>query len=50
MKRLLPVILAILGLAAGTGAGLFLRPAPPDVAADHGGEGAPETGGPSSPA
>ncbi|MCB1369171.1 MAG: flagellar basal body-associated FliL family protein [Rhodobacteraceae bacterium] len=44
MKRLLPVILAILGLAAGTGAGLFLRPAPPDVAADHGGEGAPETG------
>ncbi len=28
MKRLLPVILAILGLAAGTGAGIFLKPAP----------------------
>jgi len=28
MKRLLPVILAVLGLAAGTGAGIFLKPTP----------------------
>jgi len=28
MKRLLPVILAVLGLAAGTGAGIFLKPIP----------------------
>lgn len=42
MKRLLPVILAIFGLAAGTGAGLFLRPEPPE-AAGHGGETPPET-------
>lgn len=45
MKRLLPVILAIFGLAAGTGAGLFLRPAPPEIAADHGGEDAPDAAG-----
>ncbi len=28
MKKLLPVLIAIIGLAAGTAAGMFLRPAP----------------------
>ena len=28
MRRLLPVLLALIGLAAGAGAGFFLRPAP----------------------
>lgn len=34
MKRILPVLIALLGLAAGVGAGLALKPAPePEVAA-----------------
>lgn len=28
MRRLLPILLALIGLAAGVGAGVFLRPAP----------------------
>ncbi len=30
MKKLLPVILAVVGLAIGTGAGMFLKPKPPE--------------------
>jgi flagellar protein FliL len=33
MRRLIPVLLALLGLAAGLGAGFVLRPAPPADAA-----------------
>ena len=37
MRKLLPLLLALLGLAAGGGAGHFLRPAPPaaETAAEH---------------
>jgi flagellar protein FliL len=47
MRKLLPVLLAILGLAAGVGAGLALRPAPdpalePEVAAPEEPEVPPE--------
>lgn len=33
MKKLLPILLVILGIGAGAGAGLMLRPAPQDMAA-----------------
>ncbi|MGC9418344.1 MAG: flagellar basal body-associated FliL family protein [Rhodovulum sp.] len=40
MGKLLPVIIAVVGLLLGAGAGYFLRPAPdPAPAAEHGGEG-----------
>jgi hypothetical protein len=45
MKRLLPVLLALLGLAAGIGAGMALKPAPepePEAAAEDCPEGAHE--------
>ncbi len=32
MKKILPILLALLGTGAGVGAGVFLRPAPPEVA------------------
>ena len=32
MRKLLPLLLALIGLAAGVGAGFFLRPAPPNPA------------------
>lgn len=42
MRKLMPVLLILSGLAAGTGAGVFLRPAPaPDLEAEAGG-GPPE--------
>lgn len=41
MRRLLPVLLAVLGLAGGVGAGLMLRP-DPEPAAAEGEEAAPE--------
>jgi hypothetical protein len=41
MRKLLPVILALFGLAGGAGAGLFLRPAPVDAPE---GEAAAEAG------
>lgn len=34
IKKLLPILLALIGTGAGVGAGLFLKPAP-DPAADH---------------
>jgi flagellar protein FliL len=34
MRRLLPLLLGLLGLAAGVGAGLLLRPAPPAAEAE----------------
>jgi flagellar protein FliL len=34
MKKLLPVVIALLGLGAGVGAGLALKPAPEEHAAD----------------
>lgn len=40
MRRLLPLLLAVLGLSAGTGAGYFLRPAH-EAAPDPATEGAP---------
>ena len=47
MKKLLPIILAVVGLGIGVGAGVFLKPAP-EVEADmasgdmaHDGEDAP---------
>ena len=55
MKMLIPVILAIVGLAGGVTAGHFLKPAPdPDMMAE-GGHGDPDaasvyrTGGPVNP-
>lgn len=40
IRKLLPVLLAVLGLGLGLGAGFFLRPAPEAAAAEaHGGEG-----------
>lgn len=39
MKKLFPVILAVIGLGIGLGAGVFLRPAPEEVAQDPGAEG-----------
>jgi hypothetical protein len=46
MRRLLPVVLAVLGLTGGVGAGLALRPAPePDLAGAD-----PGAGGGSAPA
>jgi hypothetical protein len=58
MKKLLPILLAVIGTAAGIGAGLFLAPAPTspetagaastgeghDGAAHEGGEPAPDAG------
>ncbi len=41
MRKLLPILLALLGLGAGIGAGLFLRPAP-DAAAEAHAEAEPE--------
>jgi flagellar protein FliL len=38
LRKLLPVLLALVGLGGGVGAGLFLRPAP--AAEDHAAEGA----------
>jgi flagellar protein FliL len=38
LAKLIPVILALIGLGGGVGAGLFLRPAP--AAEDHAAEGA----------
>lgn len=35
MKKLLPVLLIVIGIAAGAGAGLFLKPAPEGGAAEH---------------
>ena len=35
IRKLLPVILALLGLGIGVGAGYFLRPAPPATAPEH---------------
>ncbi|MCF8486558.1 MAG: flagellar basal body-associated FliL family protein [Rhodobacteraceae bacterium] len=36
IRKLLPLVLALIGLGAGAGAGLFLRPAPdPDPAAEE---------------
>ena len=35
MRLILPIVLALLGLAAGTGTGLFLRPAQEPVAAEQ---------------
>lgn len=35
MKKLIPVILLILGLLGGAGAGFFLKPAPEAAAQDH---------------
>lgn len=56
LRKLLPVILALVGLGGGVGAGLFLRPAPPPedqaAATEHeaepaeGEEETPEEGGP----
>lgn len=44
LRKLLPVLLAVLGLAAGLGGGLFLRPEPPEdaAAADHAAPEEPE--------
>lgn len=42
MKKLMPVILALMGLGAGIGAGLFLRPAA--EAAEHGTDTAAQDG------
>ncbi|TCP39103.1 flagellar basal body-associated FliL family protein [Rhodovulum marinum] len=39
MGKLLPVIIAVVGLLLGAGAGFFLRPAPDPAAADHAAEG-----------
>ena len=38
MKRILPAILAILGLAAGTGAGMFLKPSAEEATASVDGD------------
>ncbi len=35
MKKLLPVLLIVVGIAAGAGAGLFLKPVPEAGAPDH---------------
>lgn len=35
MRKILPVLLALIGLGLGIGAGLFLRPPPADEAAAH---------------
>ena len=45
MKKLLPLILALVGLAGGVGAGLVLRPAPPPSEAEHAPADAPEDQG-----
>lgn len=39
LRKLLPLLLALAGLAAGAGGGLFLRPPPPE--AEHAAEQAP---------
>jgi len=44
MKKLLPLVLAIVGLAAGTGAGMFLKPAEDHAPADETHAAAPEEG------
>lgn len=43
LRKLLPVLLAVLGLGIGAGAGLFLRPAPEEPVAEGEGHEAPET-------
>lgn len=44
MRRVLPIFLALIGLGAGVGAGLFLRPVP-DAAAERAGDAAPSEDG-----
>ncbi len=34
MKKIIPIIFALLGLGGGTAAGMFLRPVPDEIAAD----------------
>jgi flagellar protein FliL len=46
MRKLLPVLLALLGLGGGIGAGLFLRPAPDDSASEAGAHDAAAAGQP----
>jgi len=41
MRRLLPILLAVLGLAVGLGAGFMLRPPPPDPVAEAPGAARP---------
>lgn len=36
MKKLLPLILALVGIGGGVGAGLALRPDPPEMTEEHG--------------
>ncbi len=43
LRKLLPVLLALAGLGGGTGAGLFLRPAP-EAGGDHVTQSAAPTG------
>ncbi|THH35455.1 flagellar basal body-associated protein FliL [Aliishimia ponticola] len=40
MKKILPILLLLIGTGAGVGAGVFLRPAPEPVEAAEGGEAA----------
>lgn len=42
MRKLLPIILALFGLASGVGVGMFMRPVPDATAEDHPTEQSPE--------
>lgn len=53
LKKILPVLLALIGLAGGGAAGFFLRPPPPpppEVPAEGAGEAAPAEGAHDAPA
>jgi flagellar protein FliL len=51
MRKLLPILLALLGLGAGLGAGLFLQPAAEHASAgEHAPADHPETSAPAHPA
>ncbi len=45
MRKLLPILLILVGIALGGAAGLLLRPEPADPATDHGDTAAPASGG-----
>ena len=46
MSKILPIVIVILGLAIGAGAGWVLHPQPEPIAAENEQEGAPETESP----